>query len=258
MARTIQVRSRADLEKLAAELEKQFTIVFSDDYHFLAMKDGRIVKRFRAAPGRATPGRHVVGNPGELPSRGHLFLMYDELDRGTKLEARFLMDGLLNGERCVYATHQRVEEAERNLSRNGLPIEEFKAKGLVKVLKLEDPFLDAGGWSPAVGRIIEEIMEYGPDRIVSWRWIRDLTDPQQITVNKKVERLVRAAVKGESADPNFGRMRNFSGLFVCSYLLGESMPEPPAFGWLANHVASHDATIFVRKEENVLLSNQSR
>jgi hypothetical protein len=258
MVRPIQVRSRADLEKLALELEGQYTVVFSDDDHLLAMKDGRIVKRFRTM--RRNPMADLRGSAdvAGLPSAGHVFLMYDELHTGTELEARLLMAGLLNGERCLYATHQDAAEAERSLSEGGLPVNEFKTKKLIKVLKIEDPFQDGGEWSPAVGRIVRRILSYGPDRIVSWRWIRDLTDPRQVAANKAVERLVNAAIQGESIDPSFQPLRNFGGLFVCSYLIGGSVPEPPKLDWLANHLASHDATILAGRTENVLLSNRSR
>jgi hypothetical protein len=258
MVRPVQVRSRADLEKLAAELEGQYTVVFSDDDHFFTMKEGRIVKRFRTMRTNPISNIRRSANVATLPSSGHVFLMYDHLHAGTKLEARLLMAGLLNGERCLYATHQDTEEAERSLSESGLPVNEFTTKKLIKVLKIEDPFQDGGGWSPAVGRIINRILSYGPDRIVSWRWIRDLTDPRQVEANKTVERLVNAAIQGESIDANFRPLRNFGGLFVCSYLIGGSVPEPPKLDWLANHLASHDATILAGRTENVLLLNRSR
>ncbi len=94
MARPIQVRSRDDLNKLAAELEGQYTVVFSDDDHFIAMKNGRIVKRFRTMPRDSASGHRRMANTSGLPSEGHVFLMYDELERGITLEARLLMDGL--------------------------------------------------------------------------------------------------------------------------------------------------------------------
>lgn len=257
MVRPIRVRGRTDLEKLAAEFEGQYTAVFSDDDHFLAMKDGRIVKRFRTMDRNPAPALRRPANMTGLPSVGHVFLMYDHLHGGTRLEARFLMDGLQNGERCLYATHQDTEEAERSLSESGLPIDEFKTKKLLEVLEIEDPFQDGGGWSPAVARIIRRILSHGPDRIVSWRWMRDLTDPRQVAANKRVERLVNAPVRGEPVDPDFQPLRNFGGLFVCSYLIGSTVPEPPALDWLTNHLASHDATILAGRTENVLLSNQS-
>jgi hypothetical protein len=258
VVRPIQVRSRVDLEKLAAELEGKYTVVFSDDDHFLAMKDGRIVKRFRTMNRNPMSDFRRSLNTAGFPAAGHVFLMYDHLHAGTNLEARLLMAGLLKGERCLYATHLDTEEAERSLSESGLPVDEFKAKRLINVLKIEDPFQDGGGWSPAVGRIIRRILSYEPDRIVSWRWIRDLADTRQVAANKAVERLVNAAILGEPVDPNFRPLRNFGGLFVCSYLIGGPVPEPPKLDWLANHLSSHDATILAGRTENVLLSNRSR
>ncbi len=255
MVRPILVRSRADLERLASELENVYTIVFSDDDHFLAMKDGRIVKRFRTGPRNARDGL-ATGNPGELPSRGHVFLMYDEPDAGTRLEARLLMDGVSKGERCVYATHQSTHEAERRLTEFGLPIEEYTARKMIKVITVEDPFRYGGGWSPAVGRIIEEIMSYGPDRIVSWRWIRNLADQRQILANKQVEKVVSAAIKGESVDSSFARMKSFSGLLACSYLVCGTVHDSPPLSWLGNHLASHDATILAGRDRDVILTNR--
>ncbi|MDG7007529.1 MAG: MEDS domain-containing protein [Nitrososphaerota archaeon] len=256
MVRPIQVRSRADLEKLASELENVYTIVFVDDDHFLAMKDGRVVKRFRTDPRWARDGPRMTGKPGELPLRGHVFLMYDELEVGTRLEARLLMDGLSKGERCVYATHQDVDETERRLAELGVPVEEFK-RGKLKIVKVEDPFQGRDGWPSAVGRIIEQIMSHNPDRIVSWRWIRDLTDKRQLLANKQVERFVNAAIRGEAVDPSFAGMKSFSGLLACSYLLGGAASDTPLLSWLENHLASHDMTVLAGTDRDLLLMNRS-
>jgi hypothetical protein len=249
------VRSRADLEKLAAELECQYTVVFSDDDHFIAMKNGRTVKRFRTMARGGTPGLQKVANMAELPSRGHLFLMYDEFERGTELEARLLMEGLQKGERCLYVTHMDVDVAERTLSGKGLPIEEPKAKNLIKILRIDDPFQDDRGWTAAVGGIIEEIMSNGPDRIVSWRWIRDLADDPQMAANRLIERHVNAAVRGEPVDATFEPLRNFGGLFVCSYSVSNIVPKALTFEWFTNHLANHDVTVFAARNGSVLLSN---
>ncbi len=255
MARPIQVRSREDLNKLAAELEGQYTVVFSDDDHFIALKNGRIVKRFRTMPRNSTSGRRRMANASRLPSEGHVFLMYDELERGITLEARLLMDGLQKGERCIYATHLDVDMAERTLSRKGFPLDEYKKRKLLRVLRVEDPFLHSGGWLAAVGRIIERVANDDPDRIVSWRWIRDLADRSQLAANKEIERHVNAAVRGESVDGAFKPLRNFSGLFVCTYPISGIVPRAQAFDWLTNHLASHDSTILTGRNGNVLLSN---
>ncbi len=255
MARPIQVRSRDDLNKLAVELEGQYTVVFSDDDHFIAMKNGRIVKRFRTMPRNSAPGHRRVASTSGLPSEGHIFLMYDELERGTTLEARLLMDGLRKGERCIYVTHLDVDMAERTLSQKGLPLDEYKKRNLLRVLRVEDPFLHGDGWLAAVGRIIERIANNDPDRIVSWRWIRDLSDHWQFAANKKIEQHVNAVVRGESADGAFKPLRDFGGLFVCTYPISGIVPKAQAFDWFTNHLASHDATILTGRNGNVLLSN---
>lgn len=244
------------MEKLASELESAYTIVFADDDHFLAMKDGRIVKRFRTDPRRARDDLRMTGKPSDLPSRGHMFLMYDELEAGTRLEARLLMDGLSKGERCVYATHQSVDETEHRLMKLGFSVDEFKGRKL-RVVRVEDPFRGSDGWSSAVVRIIEQIMSHDPDRIVSWRWIRDLTDRRQLLANKQIERFVNAAIRGESVDPSFAGMKRFDGLLVCSYLLGGVAADAPLLSWLGNHLASHDMTMLAGTERDLLLTNRS-
>lgn len=257
MVRPIQVKSRADLQKLASELEKVYTIVFADDDHFLTMRGGRIVKRYRTDPRSARDDLRIMANPGDLPSSGHVFLMYDQLNDGARIEARLLMDGLSKGERCVYATHQNTNEVERRLTKLGVPVEEFNVRKLIRVTQVEDPFEDGGGWSLAVEHIIKKIMSYGPDRIISWRWIRDLTDQRQVLANKQVERFVNAAMRGESVNPSFAGMKSFKGLLVCSYLLGDAAPDTPPLSWLGNHLASHDATVLALRDRDVLLTNQS-
>ncbi len=255
MARPVQVRSRDDLNKLAAELESQYTVVFSDDDHFIAMRNGRIVKRFRTMPRNAAPGWRKMVGAAELPSEGHVFLMYDELERGTRLEARLLMDGLQKGERCVYMTHLDVDVAEHTLSESGIPLGEFKKKKLIRVFKVEDPFQSGSGWPAAVGRVIEKIADEAPDRVVSWRWIRDLTDGSQSTANKTIEQHVEAAIQGEEVDEVFKPLRNFGGLFVCTYPVSGIVPKELAFDWFTNHLASHDTTILTGRNGSVLLSN---
>lgn len=255
MARPIQVRSRDDLNKLAVELEGQYTVVFSDDDHFIAMKNGRIVKRFRTMPGNGASSHRRMADTSGLPSEGHVFLMYDELERGITLETRILMDGLRKGERCIYVTHLDVDMAERILSEKGLPLDEYKRRKLLRVLRVEDPFLNNDGWLVAIGRIVERIANDDPDRIVSWRWIRDLPDHAQFEANKKIERCVNAAVRGESVNVAFKPLRNFSGLFVCAYPISGIVPKERAFDWFTNHLASHDATILAGRNGNVLLTN---
>ena len=256
MVRPIHVRSRQDLEKLARELEKQFTVVFTDDDHLVAMRDGVIVKRFAVLSKGTKIEPAGLNKVAALPSNGHVLLMYDDASNGRSLEYRFLVDGLSKGERCVYATHIDTRQIEQDMVENGIPVDDFKAKNLLRVHKIEDPFQDADKWSTNVRRIIERIMTDKPDRIVSWRWIRDIDGGKQNLVNRQVEQMVNAAIRGDVIDPNYWGIKNFSGLFVCTYLV-RGITHNEHLAWLTNHLANHDTAIFAGGEERAFLMNQN-
>lgn len=250
MVRYISVRSKDDLDKLARELEKQFTVVYTDDEHILAMRDGRIVRRFRVF-GTITPS--APGGLNQLPQSGHVFLCYADEREGRRAEFQFLRAGLLKGEKCTYATHGSIQEAERDMAENRVPVREYRERNLLDICTIEDPFEDRDGWRVGIMKTIDRLTRAKSTRIVSRGWMRDISAKEQNLANREEERMIDAAIKGDVHDENFIGLRGFKGLLVCSYSVND-VPRQTQWSWLLNHLGTHDSAVFAGDNTDVLYS----
>lgn len=249
LVRAITVRSRVDLNNLARELSKNFTVVFNDDDNFLTMREGLVVKRFRVR-------RQVseVREPSSrLPESGHVLLLARDAASGVRQESRFLSEGLSRGERSVYATHQKVSLVERQMAENGIDAKRFENKGLLHIMELSDPFQEKAGYVVGVGKIIDRIMKANPARIVSWRWIRDISNSEQNAANREVERSVDSAMRGDILGPAYASLGGFQGLLVCTYAFSQ-IGTRVNWDWLVNHFSHHDSTILANQDGMTVFS----
>lgn len=139
------------------------------------------------------------------------------------------------------------------MMKNGIDVTQFKNKGLLHVLELGDPFREDAGFMLGVGKIVDRIMKLNPDRIVSWRWIRDIGNRDQNLANKEVERVVDAAIEGDILDPAYTGLKGFAGLLVCTYTFNH-LTTQINWDWMVNHPSHHDSTILASKEGTIALN----
>lgn len=161
----------------------------------------------------------------------HVLLCYEEPEWARTLEFRIIENGLLDSERCVYAT---IEDSpafiESQMEEYGIDVKGFKKNGLLHVHKVVSP-IDNPKRSKALGveDVIADIQR--PFRFVG-RLYR-LDSKKKVRDNLKTEKH-RHDVVDESI------------LFVCSYNI-EEMNSELLRQWLPSAIKMHNDVIFAPK-----------
>lgn len=75
-----------------------------------------------------------------IGDRSHTAIFYENSEYAKAVEYRYIKVGLLDGENCVFTTHDDdVESIEKEMADFGIDVQRFKDKGMLLVLKITDP-----------------------------------------------------------------------------------------------------------------------
>jgi hypothetical protein len=94
---------------------------------------------------------------------------YEKFEYGLMVEFRFMRNGLLKGEHCIYTTHADTRYIENELAYSGINVEEFKRKNLLHIYQIPNAMDDPAGPLKGAEKIASKILADSkpPFRVVS-------------------------------------------------------------------------------------------
>jgi hypothetical protein len=177
----------------------------------------------------------------------HIVLFYEEPESGRAIQFRFIKNGLLKGQHCIYTTHKDMDIPliENEMTNSGIDVESYKKTNLLHICQISDPgsFREGSvkGYDSIVKGILADLKHPSIFRIVS-RAIPEVKKEEQIVDELDVERTYHSS---------FG---SFGGSLLCSYLVEEIEPRKRGI-WIAELLQNHHTAIFLRKSGDGIAFN---
>lgn len=169
-----------------------------------------------------------------LDAKKHIALFYDDPEYARLIEFRFIKNGLLKGEQCVYATDDDSGSIVLKMLSYGIPLEYFERKKL-RVYQIHNSQVDHDGIMKSckkdIGRILSDLQS--PFRIVS-RIVPDVTTLTGMSVELELERELHL------------RFDDLGGMVICPYDLSK-IETSRRKEWLTELRENHHDVIYAPK-----------
>jgi hypothetical protein len=169
-----------------------------------------------------------------LDRNRHLVLFYEDVKDGQKIQFRFVKNGLLNGENCIYTTHtDNIELIEYEMKSNGIDVDEYHNKGLLHIHKIPNLFDHPKGILEAAYEFIKKIFVglKPPFRVVG-RLIDIIDTKEKVEANLTLEKVFHS------------KFDQFEGIVMCHYNVSKN-PYNTQGKWMENILKNHHSAICV-------------
>lgn len=166
-----------------------------------------------------------------LDTQKHVVLVYEDESFGKMIQFRFINNGLLKGENCIYLTHGDPKIIKKEMDKGGIAVKEFVQNGLLQIQQISSPEKDPKGIMTGYENIVKQITgnKKPPYRIVG-RIMPNLGIEEAMSVQITIERMAHA---------NF---ENFNSSVLCTYDFNE-IPANDYKMWLGRLCKYHHAAI---------------
>jgi hypothetical protein len=177
----------------------------------------------------------------------HIVLFYEEPESGRMIQFRFIKNGLLKGQHCIYTTHEDMDIPliKNEMTNSGIDVEAFEKMNLLAIRQIPDPrkFREGSvfGYDSIVKAILADLKHPSSFRIVS-RAIPEVKKEDQIADELDVERTYHSS---------FG---SFGGSLLCSYSV-EAIEPRKRGKWIAELLQNHHTSIFIPKSGDGIAFN---
>ena len=177
----------------------------------------------------------------------HIVLFYEEPESGRMIQFRFIKNGLLKGQHCIYTIHEDMDISliKNEMTNSGIDVEAFEKMNLLAIRQIPDPKKFREGsvkaYDKSVKGILADLKQPSRFRMVS-RAIPEVKKEEQITDELDVER---------SYNSTFD---SFGGSLLCSYLVEEIEPRKRG-KWITELLQNHHIAIFIRKSGDGIAFN---
>ncbi len=165
----------------------------------------------------------------------HIVMFYKNQDFGQKIQFRFIRNGLLKGENCIFTTcNDDVALIKNDMMCNNIDVEEFDKKGLLHIYQIPDllkhPKDVIAGTEEIVNKMFSGLTP--PFRLVT-RFIGEINTKEQIAANLVLEQIYHS------------KFDKFQGLLLlCHYDVNEILPHTHE-SWVESILKNHHSGIFV-------------
>jgi hypothetical protein len=180
----------------------------------------------------------------------HILLGYEDASHGRLLEFRYIKNGLISGENCIYITRSKIETVAYQMERCCIDVREFNEKGSLSIIQFpkEDALNSPRNLRAALRRISKTILSTGiqpPFRIVSEPWVFDVPEREsRLPLHMEVERIVHAAYRDEPEGSILKWLKD--GSLICSFLMKDisSQMQTP---WGTHQLRNHHVAILAER-----------
>jgi hypothetical protein len=169
-----------------------------------------------------------------LESNRHVVLCYENSPFGKKILFRFIRNGLIKGEYCVYATHDDdISSIERDMISNNIDVKDFNKKGLLKICRISHAVRQPKGVFEGSEEIIEKMFH---DLNVPFRLVIRFVD--KLNTKGQIESDLALEQKYHSM------LINSKGLVLCHYDVSNNTVNTEG-KWTNDILENHHSAIFV-------------
>ena len=170
----------------------------------------------------------------ELNHDRHLVLFYEDVKEGQKMQFRFIRNGLLKGENCIYTTHaDNITLIENEMRIYGIDVNGYYNKGLLHIRKIPNLFSHHKGVLEAAHEFIKKIScgLRPPFRVVG-RLVDIVATKEQVKASLTLEKVFHS------------KFDHFNGIVMCHYNVTK-IPSNTQGKWIENILKNHHSAIFV-------------
>ncbi len=177
-----------------------------------------------------------------LEKRKHIVLYYDNLMYGKKIQMKFIRNGLIKGEKCIYTTHNddNIRLIENEMMNNGIDVKNYYKKGLLTIFimpdLLEHPKGVLKGSEEIVDKMLSNLNPNKSFRLII-RMIDKLNTKDRIKYNLALEQYYHS------------KFDSFNGLVLCPYYVNQN-PTNTNGKWVETILDNHHSAIFVTDIED--------
>lgn len=169
-----------------------------------------------------------------LGGNKHIVFYYENYNFGKKIQYRFIRNGLVKGESCIFATHNNdIDQIKFEMTNYFINVEDYTERGLLKIFKIPDitkhPKGIIGGGKEVLDKMFSD-MNF-PFRAVV-RMIDKLNTKEQIRANLALEQYYHSNIE------------RFNGLMLCPYDVSHN-PTDTNGTWVKTILENHHSAIFV-------------
>lgn len=170
----------------------------------------------------------------ELKENRHLVLFYEDIKEGQKMQFRFIKNGLLRGENCIYTTHtDNIALIENEMKDYGIDVDDYYCQGLLHINKIPNLFNYPKGVLDAAYQFIKKIFcDLKPPFRVVGRLIDTIDTKEQIDTNLTLEKVFHS------------KFDQFDGMVMCHYNTS-NIPANTKGKWIENILKNHHSAICV-------------
>ncbi len=164
----------------------------------------------------------------------HIVLYYENPKVGKKIQFRFIRNGLLKGETCIFTTHDDdIDLIEFEMVNDRINVEDYNNRGLLKIFKIPDIMKHPEGVLKGAEESIEKMFSglIPPFRIVV-RMIDKVNTKEQIEASLTLEQYYHS------------KFDTFNGLVLCPYDVSHN-PTNTNGKWVESILENHHSAIFV-------------
>jgi hypothetical protein len=166
-----------------------------------------------------------------LDTKKHVVLVYDDQSFGKMIQFRFINNGLMKGENCIYLTHEDPKIIKKEMDETGIDVKEFVQKDLLHIQQISSPEKDPKGILIGYENIIKQATadKKPPYRIVG-RIMPNIGKEVEMSVEIAIERMTHATFE------------NLNSTVLCEYDFNE-IPTKDHKMWLGRLCSHHHAAI---------------
>ena len=192
-----------------------------------------------------------IDSVGSEIKKNHMVIFYEESECARNVEFRFIKNGLLKNEHCIYTVAEEEEEdvisfIEREMSDYGIDVDKYKNKN--NLLHIY--------YTPYTLHIYEDIIK--KRETILNTLLAGLKPPFRITnmlvPESKTREQIRANIKIERKIHHDFNNNQFPGSLMCSYSIKNIINDITG-NWMRNMLLNHHTAIFLPKLSNGLVLN---
>lgn len=170
----------------------------------------------------------------------HIVLLYDNKKYANWIISRYFLNGLKNGESCIFFTADKPKIIEEQLSKEGIDVSLFKEKNSLRVYQIEKPGDNKHDTLITLKQIIEEATKgmKPPYRFVG-RTITDIETKEGMKLGLILEKT------------GHEHFNEFNCSQICYYDISEIEPSM-RHKWISGLLKNHHYVIYASKPDKAV------
>jgi hypothetical protein len=126
-------------------------------------------------------------------SNRHILLAMTDEKRAKEVQFRFISNGLLKQEPCIYMTHENPKKIKHQMIESGIDVQKFVNNSLLKIYKVPDILKDPDGPLEGFKKMIQDMTAGSPPpRRIVGRTINDITSNESMNAQLEIERFTHS------------------------------------------------------------------